>query len=154
MQIDQAQDDKVLNRILDDPAHMAIINSSTWPITKGISMLTKMELMQTLIIEEVITKRDVNIRAFRTGLFVLGFLNLCRDYADLMKPLFVHCEEYFTREKFQFDGCSSPSRPCNHSRCSQSFQLLREVCQGERGSLIELVSTCPLQHHPTSHVKN
>ena len=53
MQIDQAQDDKVLNRILDDPAHMAIINSSTWPVTKGISMLTKMELMQTLIIEDI-----------------------------------------------------------------------------------------------------
>ena len=133
MQIDQAQDDKVLNRILDDPAHMAIINSSTWPVTKGISMLTKMELMQTLIIEEVITKRDVNIRAFRKGLFVLGFLNLCRDYADLTKPLFVHCEEEFTREKFMsLMAAVPPPRPCKHSRCSESFQLLREVCQGER----------------------
>lgn len=137
MQIDQAQDDKALNRILDDPAHMAIINSSTWPVTKGISMLTKMELMQTLIIEEVITKRDVNIRAFRKGLFVLGFLNLCRDYADLTKPLFVHCEEEFTREKFMsLMAAVPPPDPATIPDAAKAFNFFEKYIK-ERESVTD-----------------
>ena len=63
-------------------------------------MVTKMELVQTLIIEEVIRKRDVNIRAFRKGLFILGFLNLCRDHPLLTKELFVYTKQNLTASVF------------------------------------------------------
>ena len=63
-------------------------------------MATKMELVQILIIEEVIQKRDVNIGAFRKGLFILGFLNLCRDHPLLTKELFVYSKKDLTANVF------------------------------------------------------
>ena len=84
--------------------------SSIHQVTKEISVRTKMEVIQILIVEEVVTKRDVNIRAFWKGLFDLGYLKLCRDWVKLTKPLFVHCEEDFTRYKFLalVDTCVPP----------------------------------------------
>ena len=96
-------------------------------------------------------ERDVNIRAFWKGLFVLGFLNLCRDYADLTNPLFVHCEEEFTRENLCVMAAVHPSDHATIPDAAKAFNFFEKYVK-ERASLMELVSTCLLQH-PTSHVK-
>jgi hypothetical protein len=105
-------------------------------------MSTKMELTQTLIIEEVIIKRDVNIRAFRKGLFVLGFLNLCRDYADLTKPLFVHCEEDFTSETFMgLMAAVPPPDPAVTPDTAKALDFFEKYVK-ERESVADGVGKC------------
>ena len=76
MQIDQAADDEVLDQLLDDRENMAIINCSRWPVTKPVTMNTKTELVQTLLVEELLNKRLDNIRAMKRGLTVLGFVDM------------------------------------------------------------------------------
>ena len=56
---------------------MTIINGSRWPITKSIPIESKMNLLNCLISEELITKRIHNIQAFQTGLMCLGLLEFC-----------------------------------------------------------------------------
>ena len=66
-----------------------------------------MELMQMLIIEEVITKRDMNLRAFRKVSLFLAFL----ISAEITLTWRNHClstEEEFTREKFMSSMAAVP----------------------------------------------
>ena len=47
-----SQDD--INDIIDDPRYMAIVNSSGWPTTKCITTISKTEVLQQLVLNEVI----------------------------------------------------------------------------------------------------
>ena len=85
LQIDAANNDTELGEILDDSTNMAIINSSSWPVTKSIDCKTKFQLGQTLLIEEVLHKCEANIRALRRGMDVLGFFKLCSKYPEKNK---------------------------------------------------------------------
>ncbi len=49
----------------------------------------KFSLIQRLVEEEVIVKRERNLKAIRKGLEVLGFLDLVIKYPSLVKPYFV-----------------------------------------------------------------
>ena len=64
---------------------MAIINSSSWPVTKSIDCKSKFQLGQTLLIEEILHKREANIRALRRGMDVLGFFKLCSEHPEKNK---------------------------------------------------------------------
>ena len=90
LQIDAATKDTDLEEILDDSTNMAIINSSSWPVTKSIDCRSKFQLGQTLLIEEVLHKREANIRALRRGMDVLGFFKLCSEYPEKTKQLFLY----------------------------------------------------------------
>ena len=61
LQIDQAADDEALDLLLDDRENMAIINCSRWPITKPVTVITRTELVQVLLVEELLNKRVDNI---------------------------------------------------------------------------------------------
>ena len=65
LQIDAASNDTELGDIVDDSTNMAIINSSSWRVTKSIDCKSKFQLGQTLLIEEILHKREANIRALR-----------------------------------------------------------------------------------------
>ena len=100
MQIDQAADDEVLDQLLDDRENMAIINCSRWPVTKPVTMNTKTELVQTLLVEELLNKRLDNIRAMKRGLTVLGFVDMCQTNLSLTSPLFLYTPKEFLAVDF------------------------------------------------------
>ncbi len=79
---------------------MAIINCSRWPITKAVTMNTKTELVQILLVEELLNKRLDNIRAMKRGLMVLGFADMCRTNIDLTSSLFLHIPREFLAVDF------------------------------------------------------
>ena len=89
-QIDQATTENAIDQILQDPAKMAIVNSSRWLITKPINVHTKSELVQEIMVEELLSKRGDNIRAFQNGLSVMEFMTFCHKHPTLTKELFVY----------------------------------------------------------------
>lgn len=79
---------------------MAIVNSSRWPVTKTINMITKSELVHEIMVKEVLSKREDNIRAFQKGLSVLGFMALCQKHPSLTKDLFIHKDRPLSASSF------------------------------------------------------
>ena len=70
-------------------------------ITKTISLENKAQLLEMVVTEEVILKRDANISAFRRGLSVLKFLDVCKSNCKLVAPLFVYDEQVLNAEEFK-----------------------------------------------------
>ena len=62
-------------------------------------MSNKSYLLQKLIFEEVITRREGSSQAFRRGLNHLGLVPLLQSFPD-MKPLFVAQPVKLTAERF------------------------------------------------------
>ncbi len=89
LQLDEAKTDGDIDTLLDQPASMFIINHSGWSIVDPVTTGNKAVLLQHLIWDEVILRREGNIQAFKRGLGDLGLLQLVQRYPDLMKPLFV-----------------------------------------------------------------
>lgn len=79
---------------------MVLINASRWPITRTITMQSKSELTQCLLLDELVYKRDTNIRALRKGMMVLGFFDFCMKHLELVEPLFIHDNPELTVERF------------------------------------------------------
>ena len=59
---------------------MSIINSSGWPVTQQITLANKTALLQGLIFDEVIAKRQDHIAAFQKGLENLKVMALIRKH--------------------------------------------------------------------------
>ena len=72
---------------------MTIINGSRWPITKSIAIESKMNLLNCLISEELISKRIHNIQAFKTGLTCFAVLEFCKQKYQITKELFVYDDQ-------------------------------------------------------------
>ena len=79
---------------------MTIINGSRWPIPKSITIESKMNLLNCLISEELISKRIHNIQAFQTGLTCLGFLEFCKQNCHITKELFVYDQQRLLASSF------------------------------------------------------
>ena len=69
---------------------MTIINSSGWGLTTEIMLYTKHDLVQGLIYDEVVGKRERHVRALRSGLERLGVLDMILKYPDQTRELFLH----------------------------------------------------------------
>ena len=81
---------------------MAILNNSRWSILGEINKSNKGALLQQLILEEVITRREENLKAFQRGLKVLGFADPIRNWPELTRPLLVNdTERKITAEVFK-----------------------------------------------------
>ena len=53
--------------MLDVPGNLSILNNSKWGHTQAITVENKAALLQHLILEEVIVRREDNLQAFRIG---------------------------------------------------------------------------------------
>ena len=69
---------------------MTIINGSGWGLTTEITLHTKHDLVQGLIYDEVVGKRERHIRALRRGLERLGVFDMILKYPDQTRELFLH----------------------------------------------------------------
>ena len=121
LQIDAASNDTELEKILDDSTNMAIINSSSWPVTKCIDCRSKFQLGQTLLIEEVLHKREANIRALRRGMHVLGFFKLCNEYPEKTKPLFLYTPAPLDSSRFFSLMHERTDKPADNSKQAVAF---------------------------------
>ena len=67
----------------------------------GYDVCTKSSLIQGLIIDEVIGKRQAQIGSLRRGLGKFGILSLCQKEPEMCKPLFVQVEKELTYKDFE-----------------------------------------------------
>ena len=113
MQMDEASTEDEVEKLLDDES-MARINASGWSTTRPISLQSKSVLVQDLLVDEVIGKRERQIRALRKGLDYFGVLKLILKYPVKMKPLFVFDGNQLTVESIDSLIISSqPTEPRN-----------------------------------------
>ena len=100
MQLDEAKTNDEVDQITDTPTALFLLNQSSWSITEAVTMLNKSYLLQKLIFEEVITRREGSLQAFRRGLNHLGLVPLLQSFPDMMKPIFVAEPVKLTAESF------------------------------------------------------
>ena len=91
--------DDDIDCLCDAPSTLAIINNSSWSITEPVTMRNKSSLLQRLILEEVIIRREGNLQALRQGLDRLKIIDLIVAYPTLMKPLFVSMPQLLSAER-------------------------------------------------------
>ena len=63
---------------------MALTNSSGWSYVKQVTVATKTELVQGLIFNEFVYKRDKQLRALRKGLGLLKLLQMNPELKNLL----------------------------------------------------------------------
>ena len=88
-----------INQLLDQEVSMVLVNSSGWSPMKVVNKTTKNELVQGLLFNEVIYKREKQLQAFRKGLDRLGFLQLLK-MNPVLRYLLVHEETPMTSSMF------------------------------------------------------
>ena len=78
-----------LDQLSDDCAFSTLLNHSSWRLIEHVNMGDKHALWQQMILEEVIIRRKVNLKAVCGGLQVLGLCDLLGHSPQLLQPLFV-----------------------------------------------------------------
>ena len=84
-----AQNEDQLDAILDIPTNIQIVNNSSWSTIEPVTMSSRVRLLQQLIFEEVIVRREGNLLAFKKGLNSLQLGEIIAAHSLLMRPLFV-----------------------------------------------------------------
>ena len=85
---DASTEDEI-DRLIDKPVNVGILNGCGWCITQPIVPANKLSFLQHLIQDEVITRREHNLKAFQCGLNVLSVCDLLKRYPGATKELFV-----------------------------------------------------------------
>lgn len=97
---------------MDAPASLSILNRSAWSVVEPVTTVNKSSLLQHLILEEVIIRREENLRAFVRGLDYLGLANLLQAYPHLLKPVFTAQLNTPTLTPESFWSLVESLRPC------------------------------------------
>jgi hypothetical protein len=67
MQLDSATSPDEIDEIIDLPGSASILNCSGWSIIEPVNLGNRYRLIGCLIREEVISKRETNLKAFFVG---------------------------------------------------------------------------------------
>ena len=78
-----------INAVIDKPVNMYIVNGCGWSITQPILPTNKLSFLQHLLLDEVIMKRERNLKAFASGLNVLGLADVIKVHPQLTRKIFV-----------------------------------------------------------------
>ena len=136
MQIDNAQTEKDIDSILDESENMSIINSSGWPVTQQITLANKTALLQGLIFDEVIAKRQDHIAAFQKGLERLEVMELIRKHPQQMRKLFVHSDETLNADQFLSLIETPQTTPVTHQTWVWCKEYIVERSKEKTGEVI------------------
>ena len=79
--------------MLDDPINCAIVDRSGWPVGRVINMLSRVDFISQLLIEELFDKRLSALTSFREGLNHFGLLDLIKQNPDVWRPMFTRGKE-------------------------------------------------------------
>ena len=85
---DASTEDEI-DSIIDKPVNSCILNGCGWCITTGIVPSNKLYFLQHLLLDEVISKREKNLKAFLRGLDVLGIGEIVKRHPAMAKKMFV-----------------------------------------------------------------
>uniref|UniRef100_A0A7M5XI47 HECT domain-containing protein n=1 Tax=Clytia hemisphaerica TaxID=252671 RepID=A0A7M5XI47_9CNID len=107
-----------IQAILDSaegPAFEQIINSSQWDINVEVN-INNIETLKSIILwEELVTKREKQIKAMREGMEILGFLPFLQNYEYLLREFFVGNTKELTPEVLSqiilWDDAENPDHP-------------------------------------------
>ncbi len=121
--MDNATNTDEVDEIIDLPANSTIINASGWSSIEPVTHANRYRLIQNLIGEEVILKRERNMKAFFCGLNVLKVGDLMLAQPEKMKSLFVYEENLLTADSFM--NLVESMRPPLEKQ-AQSFEYFKE----------------------------
>ena len=122
MQLDNATSMDEIDQIIDLPESAAILNCSGWSIVEPVTMGNRYRLIECLIKEEVISKRETNLKAFFRGLNLLNVGDLIVAHPKIMEPVFVFKHDKLTADSFMaLVGSVKPPSP-THSRAFGFFR--------------------------------
>ena len=96
LQLDMASTKDEVDELLSRREFMTIVDSSRWSLTATITLATKSQLIQRLIIDEVIEKRRQQMENLKKGLERLEVLSICLEHPEVCKSLFVHSKRELT----------------------------------------------------------
>lgn len=128
-----------VNNLIERESSMAIINASKWPSTQPITNLTKHSLLQKLVVEEVIKKRDDHILSLRKGLEVLGFVAVMQRFPKQCEQLFVYGERLLTAAKLR--GLIGTPRP-QGSKQRQAYDFFSSYIDDREYTYGKCLHTC------------
>lgn len=121
-----------INDVLENSSIMAIVNHSRWSVTDAITKSNKLALLQQLIWEEVVHRREHNLKAFRKGLNILGIVNLIQHNPNITRPLFVF-DGNATLTSQQFISMIESSQPVYPDECQAYERFMEFVTLLEKG---------------------
>ena len=132
-QFDKTVTEDEIDALLDKPSSVMILNNSRWSAVQAIDKTNKDAFLQQLILEEVIVRREANLKAFLCGMRVLGVASLVMDYPFLMKPLMVAGEFTLTSPLFlSLIKGHRPLEPEHSLTYDMFFEFVKTI--GGRGS--------------------
>ena len=142
--------DEELDSLLDGvnkEVYDQIISSSQWPIGCLISIENKHLLIQELVFDELVRKRQNQLQAMKEGLAYIDFLQYMERFPDLMRPLFIHQEKVLVPVFFK-DNMKRPTLNSPPQEKAYSW-FLAYIDEGEakdedfpQGRLIALLEFC------------
>ena len=130
IQLDKADAESEIDTLLENPAYIAILNNSRWSIIDAVDMSNKDALSQLLIAEEVIVRREANLKAFCRGLNVVGFADLIEKWPNLMRPLLV--TEDFEITSTIFKGLIKSQKPSSPAE-SRAYDMFMNFISSIEG---------------------
>ena len=104
LQFNKATTEDEIDAILDKPPCMMILNHSSWSILEAITKANKDVMLQQLILEEVIIRREAYLKAFRRGMSVLEITDKLQEYSHLLRPLQGHAYDMFMEFVARIEG--------------------------------------------------
>ena len=100
MQLNKSSSQDEIKNLLDQDKYLAVVNSCGWPPEKFITLANRIELINGLIEQELVHKRERVIAAFGRGLEALGMLALIREHPCEFKQAFVFQKQPLTAKMF------------------------------------------------------
>lgn len=81
--------DKLFDDTAEGPAYEQVVNSSQWPIETKITVENLEALRFILVWEELVVKRERQLRAIGEGLAYVGFLSYIEKFPQQLSELFI-----------------------------------------------------------------
>ncbi len=132
LQMATALNEDQIDEILDKPANTYILNGCGWSLIEPITPSNKHHFLQHLMLDEVIVKRERNLKAFVRGLKVLGITDMIRRHPAMTKKLFVTENVLMTPDTFmKLVGSIQPKK----TRELQAFGFFKDFVSSLGGEL-------------------
>ena len=107
-----AESDEEIDALFDSeegPAFEELVNGSQWDISTKVSKINRETLLSMLVYEELVTKREKQLKAMREGLRFTGIYNYIKENQDFFRSTFIGTDTPITSAmlmaKIDFDTC-------------------------------------------------
>lgn len=127
--MDSAATNEEIDGLLEQDKYMTLVNASGWSVSTPINLSTKGALLQGLVWDEVVGKRERQVRAFRKGLDRFGLLDMIVRHRDLAEELFVFHESTLSLAEFKNLMSSEPPDKETQPKQAKAYQWFLDYLQ-------------------------